>query len=237
MSTTMVTETTSTGLGSGIYTQSLLNYLYQRLVLEFNVPYVWGCPCDVLLNLFAEHFSQNHLDCGVATGYFPATILRRTPHANSQRQITLLDLNPNCLEAAKAAIVAEAPQVPVHTVEADIKAPIPAAIKGKKFDTISMFNLFHCVPGGASKFQALATYKDALADDGVFIGCTVLGEKHATGWFSRNYLSLYNWVGVFNNWDDKAEDVERVLRSAYKEVEVWKVGMMLMWRVRGPKKA
>lgn len=122
-------------------------------------------------------------------------------------------------------------------MEADVTEPTPESLKGSHFDSISMFNLFHCMPGGKDKFKAIANFKDLLSDDGVLAGCTVLGPKASPSWLTTLYLKWYNWWGVFNNWDDTQEDVTAVLDEAFAEVETWLVGVTLLFRAQKPRRS
>lgn len=223
-----------------VYTRSALSAWYDVYVLGFNMSYVWGCPTSsVLLPFFSEHFSRNHLDCGVATGYIPATALNCFWRKYSRHRLTLLDLNPNPLRAARARVLSVATDTEVDCVEADVTAPPPRELVARRFDSVSMFNLFHCMPGGRDKFRAFGTMAQLISDDGVLVGSTVLGIQHTTWyqWFTRFYLRWYNhWWGVFNNWDDTRDDVEIALRESFEEVETWTVGMMLLFRATRPRR-
>ncbi|KAJ2998608.1 hypothetical protein NUW58_g266 [Xylaria curta] len=225
-------------LSTGAYTKFFLSALYDGAVLGLNFGLVWGCPARrVLLPLFAENLSQRHLDCGVGTGYFPANALNDGPARHGHRgQMTLLDLNPNCLDKARSAILTVAPQTQIQCVVADIRSPIPLSLQGSTFDSISMFNLYHCIPGGRSKLQAISAYKNLLSAEGVLTGSTILGAKHATGWFAPIYLRFYNCIGLFSNLEDTKEDVLNLLNSEFMEVETWLVGMVLLFRAKGPRR-
>ncbi|RFU24244.1 hypothetical protein B7463_g12095, partial [Scytalidium lignicola] len=220
-----------------VYSRSFLSIVYDQYVLGFNMNYIWGCPTtSVLLPFFSENFSRKHLDCGVATGYFPAVALSRPFRANSKQHLALLDLNPNPLRAAQNRVLSITTATDVQCVEADVTEPVPKQLLDEKFDSISMFNLFHCMPGGTAKLRAIGTFKDLLSDDGVLSGCTVLGAQHSTGWITTLYLKWYNRWGVFNNWDDKSEDFQRALEQAFEEVETWVIGVTLLFRARKPRK-
>lgn len=222
-----------------VYSRSFLSIFYDNLVLGFNMRYMWGCPTDtVLVPFFSENFSRKHLDCGVATGYFPAVALRRPFRAQSKHHLTLLDLNPNPLRAARARILSVTSATDVACVEADVTHPPPKALSqdNARFDSISMFNLFHCMPGGRAKLKAFSTFKQLLSDEGVLAGCTVLGPHRSTGILTGLYLRFYNWWGVFNNWDDKQEDFEEALNQEFDEVETWLVGQTLLFRARKPRR-
>jgi ubiquinone/menaquinone biosynthesis C-methylase UbiE len=175
------------------------------------------------------------LDIGVATGYFPAVALSRPYRVNLKQSITLVDINSNSLNVAKARILDKSPNVAIEVAVADVTKPPPEALKGQVFDSISMFNLFHCVPG-TEKLRAFSLYKGLLSDGGVLTGCTVLGKDHATNFVNRWYESLYNRAGIFNNWEDKKEDFERALKENFEQVETTVVGMMLLFRATKPRK-
>ena len=60
----------------GVYSKSFLTRVYDHYVLGFNMNYVWGCSTKkVLLPFFSDNFSQQHMDIGVATGFFLIQIL------------------------------------------------------------------------------------------------------------------------------------------------------------------
>lgn len=235
------------GVYARVYSPTFLSMIYDYLVLKFNLRYMWGCAADtILLPFFSENFSRRHLDIGVATGWFPAVALARPFRATSRQHITLLDISGNSLRAAQARVQASNPVADVQCVEADVTAPLPKALLAPRasedqpatplqFDSISMFNLFHCVPG-PDKLKALTTYKELLSDHGVLSGCTVLGEKHATGWLTRWYVRYYNKVGLFNNLHDTREMFEKALHQEFEDVDTWVIGMTLLFRATKPRK-
>lgn len=220
-----------------VYSPSFLTIFYDKYVLGFNMKYMWGCATnDVLVPFFCENFSRNHLDCGVATGFFPAKALSRPFRASSKQRLTVLDLTTPPLNATRARVLAVAPAVDVSCVEADVTEPPPKELLGERFDSISMFNLFHCMPGGKGKLRAFGAYKELLTDDGVLVGCTVLGPADFTPWYTKMYLKLYNrTLGVFNNWEDNKEDIEEALNQEFDEVETWIIGNMMLFRAKKPK--
>ncbi|KAF3807464.1 Methyltransferase ctvB [Colletotrichum gloeosporioides] len=222
-----------------VYSPSFLTIFYDKYVLGFNMKYMWGCPTDnILLPFFSENFSRNHLDVGVATGYFPAVALARPFRANSRQRLTLVDLTAPPLNATKTRVLSVTSATEVDCVEADVTEPPPKQLLGERYDTITMFNLFHCMPGGKSKFRAFGTYKELLSEDGVLAGCTVLGPRQSTNFLTRFYLTWYNkWWGVFNNWDDKEEDVKDALDQEFEEVETWVIGQTMLFRAKKPRKA
>ncbi|KAH8883182.1 methyltransferase [Thozetella sp. PMI_491] len=241
----MAEQDHSNGNGKGpdktyatVYSRSFLSIFYDYYVLGFNMKYIWGCPATtILLPFFAENFSRRHLDIGVATGYFPAAALAQPFRKDSKQELTLVDINPNPLNATKARVLSVTTKTTVETVLADVTEPLPKELQDAKFDSISAFNLFHCMPGGPAKLAAISTLRDALSDHGVLSGCTVLGPAHATGPLSRFYLRWYNkWWGVFNNWDDRREDFEEALRRDFEDVETWVIGLTLLFRATKPRR-
>ncbi|KAF9875151.1 methyltransferase domain protein [Colletotrichum karsti] len=222
-----------------VYSPSFLTLFYDKYVLGFNMRYMWGCPTDdILLPFFSENFSRNHLDVGVATGYFPAVALARPFRTNSKQRLTLVDLTAPPLNATKTRVLSVTSATEVNCVEADVTEPPPKALLGERYDSISMFNLFHCMPGGKGKLRAFGTYKELLSEDGVLSGCTVLGPRESTGFLTKFYLRWYNkWWGVFNNWDDNEEDIREALDQEFEEVETWVIGNTMLFRAKKPRKA
>lgn len=206
--------------------------------------YVWSCPTEkILYPLFAECFSNNHLDIGVATGYFPMTVLKRAGSSGGMN-LTLVDLNPNSLAMAKQRVSTQNPTLDINTVIADVTTPAPEALQLQKFKSISMFNLLHCVPGPCDrKTVAFGHYAKLLDKDGIFFGCTVLGYKDEKGnpqKLNRGMLcylemKLLNWIGWFDNWKDGKEAMTRALEHEFAEVEAWVEGSMLLWKARQPR--
>ncbi|KAI0115872.1 methyltransferase domain-containing protein [Nemania sp. FL0031] len=220
-----------------IYSPTFLSKVYDHVVLRFNLRYMWRCRTDTVLEpFFAENLSRRHLDIGVATGYFPAKALSRPFRAKAKQSITLADLTPPPLNAARARILSKASNTTVETVVADVTESPPKELQNSSFDSISMFNLFHCIPGD-EKLKAFSLYKDLLAEGGVLTGCTVLGGNHATNRLNYLYVKLYNRLGIFHNWNDEKEAFERALTDNFEEVETTLVGMILLFRATKPRRS
>ncbi|KAI1392729.1 methyltransferase [Hypoxylon trugodes] len=232
----MMADTKQTDFSVSFYSRPILS-IYHYIIL-FNFTYMWKCSLmSVVFPFFSENFSENHLDCGVADGYFPLSTLQRPYRDQKKQRLTLLDANANALQVAKAHVLSGSPATEIRTIEADVTAPLVQELKGVKFDSISMFNLFHCIPGGSGKWRAFGIFKEVLSDDGVLTGCTVLGERHAPSSLPWWYNALYNRIGIFHNWDDTKSDVESALKKEFAEVDTWLVGMTLLFKARKPRKA
>lgn len=149
-----------------------------------------------------------------------------------------MDLNEGSLTAAKARIEQENPGVAkVDTVVGDVLAGLPEELKGRKFDSVSLFNLLHCLPPGAKrKTRVFELAAEVLSDEGVLVGCTILGRE-AMGWNLLSWITmfLFNLVGAFGNWGDDRETLEKGLKREFEEVKTWVVGQMLVFRASKPR--
>jgi hypothetical protein len=218
---------------------------YDTFVLLINMRYAWRCPTPtILLPLFIENFSTHHLDIGVASGYFPSAALaeRTRNEKHKTHEITLMDLNIISLAAAKERIERENSglSLSVEAAEGDALGPIPAPLRGKKFDSVSLFNLLHCLPPGVErKTRVFGLAADVLSDDGVLVGCTILGTKWMALWnlFAWFLMLWFNLAGIFGNWDDQQVVLERGLTREFAEISTWVVGQMLLFRAAKPRRS
>lgn len=240
--------------------------LYDTGVLNLSCTSAWACPVSsTLLPFFRAHFSDNHLDVGVGTGFFPATVLAEK--TSGDQQLTILDLSTTALEKTKRRVEAAAPHVAVRTVEADATTLPSSTDTTKKFDSMSASLLLHCIPMSAeTKMRGLATTaRKLLSPTGVFYGATVLGstERIYTGpsttidWLpggeasfgaaaeaqcvrglnvlGRLLMSFYNRSGIFTNWEDKPDPFVEALEEGFEVVDSWVIGRVLLFRARGPR--
>lgn len=235
--------------GSRPYVPVLLP-LYDKFTLSFNMNYVWRCATDEwLLPLFKENFSKNHLDVGVATGFFPATTLRYQASTKvdsnhtSPQCITLLDLNPHSLAMAKEKILSQAPETTVTCILANACELSLELFHSQKFHSISVMNLLHCLPGPtSSKMTLLRNCAKLLDDEGTLFGCTLLGYSGETGailkrnWLCFAEMKVLNWLGAFDNWADVKEIIDDELYGMFKEVQTWTVGSMLLFKAKKPRR-
>ncbi|KAI6778349.1 uncharacterized protein J7T54_003356 [Emericellopsis cladophorae] len=221
--------------GAAAYTPWVL-YLYDWLVLYVTNTFAWKCSTAAdLLPLFESTLQAKHLEIGVGTGYFPAKALGRP--GSRCKQITLVDLNPSSLAAAKTRISAAAAtqSIKVDTVVADAMEPLPFA-PSDKFDSITMFYLIHCIPGPLEhKNRVFAVARRQMAPDGVLAGATVLGRSRPMNWLAGILMNTHNRLGIFDNWDDTEEILCRGLRENFEDVTVWVVGRSMLFRATRPR--
>ncbi|KAI0073826.1 S-adenosyl-L-methionine dependent methyltransferase [Panus rudis PR-1116 ss-1] len=245
-----------------VYTKPSL-FLYDFVVLRLSNTFAWRCSrTGVLEPLFVKHLGGQphipndtsdvphrgddsgkrlrHLDVGVGTGHYLA-VAARTGHLESIEKVTLLDLNPLTLAAAEKRLLDAGYKGEVETVEGDVLAnwrAFPLRECETKFDSISLFYLFHCLPGPMKQkaSRVLSSLKQILSEDGgVLYGATILGRHHAPhNILGRMLLTIYNRKGIFSNADDSKKSLVEVLKDHFEDVEVSVVGNVALFVARKP---
>ncbi|KAL9638290.1 MAG: hypothetical protein Q9164_001648 [Protoblastenia rupestris] len=217
-------QSTTGAAGANIYSNWLLA-IYDWWVLGIVSTYAWRCPtASILLPFFRQHVSSNHLDIGVGTGYYLAK--SDVPASTS---VTLLDLNQNSLDAAKARFGRPSAETIMH----DIFEPLDPS---QKYGSISMFYLLHCLPGPVERKMAIFEHlKHNLTPDGVIYGANILGSKVKHNVFGKIILAGGNKEGFFDNRQDSAEAMERELKKHFKDVRCDVVGVIFMFSCSRPK--
>lgn len=207
--------------GTKIYTTPVL-FCYDFFVLQFSNLFAWRCPSRVILDLYNQNISTNHLDIGVGTGYF----LDKCTYPESPK-ITLLDLNPNALRYCASRISRYEPNI----CEADILDVLPSALP--HFDSIGMNYLLHCLPGSFLDKEIVFTHaKSLLRENGVVFGATILGDSANLNFLSRCLSKIYNNSGVFCNSKDVLQDLELILSRNFKEYRLWQQGCVALFSAR-----
>jgi len=129
-----VTEQKSAATGAAAYTPLLLK-LYDAAVVYASNTLLWRCSRHVQLANYQANLGKRHLDIGPGTGWY-------IDHANTTLEsLTLLDLNPNSLNAASSTLARYAPV----RVTGNILEPLPSSLRD--LDSVGANFLFHCVPG------------------------------------------------------------------------------------------
>lgn len=146
----------------------------------------------------------------------------------STTEVSVLDLNPNCLEDAKQAL--KRPDMP--TFLADVLQPLPLT---EKYDSISTFYLIHCLPGPLEKKMVLFTnLKKHLTEDGTVYGTTILGMGVSFNWFGRIIMHFLNKNRIFDNRGDGEVEFREALKRDYKMVKTELVGNILLFSASQP---
>lgn len=218
MTDLFVTEA-SIHAGQAVYTRLMLQ-VYDVLVTRFSNRVVWRCPKHIQLAHYQHHASNHHLDIGVGTGYY----LKHNQWPKSTR-LALMDINLDCLKAAKRATARLLPKV--HHADVFKAQPQLAA----EFDSISIHYLLHCLPGNIqTKSVALENIIDMLKPQGVLFGTTILSDEHLQTPMSRRLAKFYNQKNIFSNRYDTETSLGIVLRKYLEHVEIKVVGCVALFK-------
>ncbi len=207
--------------GQAVYNKTVLS-IYDFWVLGFSNHFLWKCPTKILREEFSKNASENHLDVGVGTGYYPDKCFSETP-----RRVALLDLNPNSLAAAAERLRRFAPELYRENVLEKFQ------LDCHKYDSISVNYLLHCVPGSIKEKSVLFSHLlPYLNPEGVVFGSTILGKGKKKNMFARKLMSIYNQKGIFHNDNDTLEDLESSLKKYFKYIDIRVVGSVAIFSAR-----
>lgn len=217
---TAVPASREAAAGAAVYSRALLA-VYDLEVLGVELRFVFRCPARRMLALYDRHVSGRHLDVGVGTGWF----LDRCRFPVDRPLLHLLDLNPNSLDATARRIARYQP-VPHRWNVLE-----PPTFGLPEFDSIGACNFLHCLPGPlAAKEAVFANLLPYLNKGGVFFGTTVLGKGvEATGRLYRAANAVYNRKRIFDNLDDDAEGLERLLARNFGRHTLEVVGSVALF--------
>ncbi|HEU4683114.1 MAG TPA: class I SAM-dependent methyltransferase [Nitrospira sp.] len=208
--------------GQAVYSRSMLA-IYDWLVLRFSNRLIWKCPSRQILALYDRHVTANHLDVGVGTGYF----LDRCRFPNERPRLVLMDLNPNCLDAAARRVARYRPEI----YRANVLDPI--GFEGPRFDSISMTYLLHCLPGTiktkGAVFRHLVPF---LNQGGVLFGATLLSAGVQRSPAAKRLMAFYNSKGIFTNDQDDLQGLSAMLSDQFTAVTVQVVGCAALFSAR-----
>lgn len=209
--------------GQAIY-QPLTLAAYDVVVHGVSNHWIWRCPTHQLTRLYDRNVSARHVDLGVGTGFFLARA--HWPVANPS--VTLVDLNPHCLQRAARRIRRFAP----HIVEANVLEPLPA-LPGAPFTSAGLAYLLHCLPGPISEKSVVFDHlMPHLAPGAHVFGATILGEGVKMSGAARRLMGIYNAKGVFSNDHDTQADLVCALESRFDAVELRQEGVVALFEAR-----
>lgn len=230
MSTTGVT---SKAMSAGArYYGALTLPLYDMAVLQTVVPYAWKCPLETEQKLYNDCVasSRNHLDVGVASGYF---LQHAAWNSVDKPALTLMDLNPKATKYAAHRLEKTGQFASIRETTGDALEPFPTP---EKYDSIGLFHLLHCIPGDLlSKSAVLKHAGNALSQDGVVFGANVTPVDCEPNLFARGVLAFSHSLGALNNQLDSHADMEKVLDTLFDDYRIDRIGCMSLWQARGPK--
>ncbi|WP_428776141.1 class I SAM-dependent methyltransferase [Vibrio sp.] len=209
--------------GQAIYNRAVLT-IYDWWVLGLSNHYLWRCPTHLIGQQFGDFTGHNHLDVGVGTGYYLKHYLPE--HC---QQLSLMDLNPNSLAAARKA----APRSHVTLLQHNVFEPFAAQ---ECFDSISINYLLHCLPGSLTeKGVVLANLAANLKAEGWLFGSTILGQGSISAKgiklnkAAQSLMAIYNRKGIFSNQEDDIEQLTSQLNKHLKNVNIKIIGTVAIF--------
>jgi len=216
-----VTQATSE-TGQAAYSHLVLR-IYDFFVLGVYNRYLWRCPTSELRALYDRNVRSRHLDIGVATGYYLDHAHWPVPNP----EITLVDLNPNCLAVAARRIARYAPR----TVQADALKPLPDL---GRFSSVGLTYLLHCLPGTfPEKAVVFDNIKPLLAPNARVFGATMVDDGKR-GPIARMVNNRYNAKGFTSTRNDRLADVKVALEARFKDVRVELRGTVAVFEASAP---
>jgi hypothetical protein len=224
--------------GAAVYGRAALA-AYDAFVVGFSNTFAWKCPSPVLLEFYNQNVSREHLDVGVGTGYFLDKCRFPTPSPN----ITLVDLNPNCLRVAAKRLRRNHPGYDLAGCHlANVLEPVE--LGAAKFGSIAINYLLHCLPGSMTgavgadnKGVVFANLKRCLQSGGVLFGATIVGAGVEHGFLARRLMDVYNAKGVFSNTSDSVAGLGAELQKHFEESSVQLLGSVALFSAQGARPA
>ncbi|PJD91640.1 MAG: methyltransferase type 12 [Legionella sp.] len=205
--------------GQAIYTPIMLK-LYDLWVLDISNTWIWRCSKSILQEQFNQCATANHLDIGVGTGFY-----LKQYQWPLKAQLSLMDLNPNCLEVAKNISQNIMPNVYLH----DIFKPNQRLFQ--QFNSVSINYLLHCLPGSmATKSVAIANAVSMLMPGGVLFGATILVNTNLHTKMSKRLCAFYNKKGIFSNENDTLDALKVTLEQHLTDVDIKVVGCVALFK-------
>jgi SAM-dependent methyltransferase len=201
---------------------------YDLFVLGMMSRFMWRCPRGRMLAHYDRQVGASHLDIGPGTGWF----LDRCKFPVASPNITLLDLNEVALGTATHRIRRYRPEARVGD------AFKPFALHSVRFDSVGMNFLLHCLPGAMEQKSVVFDHVVPFLRPGARVfGSTVLGDGPHHTQRSAKLLAKLNRSGVFNNLDDRLEDLNEQLHARFTDVETVRSGAVCLFSARfsGPR--
>ncbi|MGW3134884.1 class I SAM-dependent methyltransferase [Streptomyces sp. NPDC001139] len=195
---------------AAVYSEEMLQR-YDLIVLLLACRIALGCPRGVMLEQYQRLVSADHLDIGPGTGYF----LDRCRFPVAHPRITLLDLNENALTVAGERIARHQPVCR----QRDVLQPLE--LGDARFESVALNLVLHCLPGPLTRksvvFDHIIPY---LKPGGRIFGSTVLTHGVRRTRRSRRLMDQLNETGVFNNRQDRLEDLHKELGRRFERYEI-----------------
>lgn len=210
----------STYDGQKVYSKLVLK-LYNFIVLFFNNTFLWKCKTSNLLELYKDNVSKNHLDIGVGSGFYLNKV------ADKLEKVTLMDLNPNCLDYVKRILKDK----DVFTYKVDILEDVSNEFNSQ-FDSISCNYLIHCLPDNGNKQMVFKNIAKMLKPDGVAFGSTIINDYDSK--LAIKVANKFNSKGIFDNKNDTYQVIESYIKKNFKKYSVKQIGSVCIYELHDP---
>lgn len=207
---------------AGFYSKKIL-HIYDMLVLGILNHSIWKCPTRFIVNHYNTHISSNHLDVGVGTGYF----LDRCRFPIKTPRIGLMDLNQAPLDFVQQRISHYQPETYKHNVLSPVNHKI------RKFDSVGLNYLLHCIPGTIkSKAVVFDHLKTLVKPNGILFGSTLLQDGVPRTLFAKHLMTVYNEKGIFSNRADHLTGLIKELTKRFNDISIEVVGCAVLFTAR-----
>ncbi|OGB23808.1 MAG: hypothetical protein A3I66_20655 [Burkholderiales bacterium RIFCSPLOWO2_02_FULL_57_36] len=210
--------------GVRIYSALLLSF-YDFLIMRVLSPYVWRCDISNYSELYRTLMSRNHADIGVGTGYF----LDRCEYQPGEVRIGLFDLQQNCLDYTAKRIARFQPE----TYRRNALEPIQ--IHGKRFDSIALGGILHCIPGDMTEKGAVFDAIQPLMNTHTQVfGYTILNQDVKKTVLSRAVYFILQKLKVINGLHDSASQLTVELKKRFQTIEIKVIGCVAIFVAHSP---
>lgn len=210
--------------GAAVYTRQLLAF-YDLVALGAVCRFVWRCSPREMRRLYDKHVGNRHLDVGPGTGYF----LKKCRFPGENPEIVLVDLNQEVLRKSARAIAGLKP------VALRQDALQPLDLGERRFDSVGMNMLLHCIPGDmhhkATVFDRVAPF---VKPGGSIFGATILAHGVRHGRLAPKAIQSLNDDEVFHNRQDSLEQLDAELAARFSDYRLTARGSMAIFEIEVP---
>ena len=211
-------------------------HVFDHNILGLSNSFLWGCSRQsALLPFFFQHLgAHSHLDVGVGSGFY---LVQAVPLLErNETKLTLMDPHLSSLDAVQTHIHMAGFLGDIELITHDIQLPMPGNIRNAPFDSISLFHLFHSLPGGLAR-NASTVFSHLiplLQQDGTVYGAALLGKGVKHTFIGRILLRFWRWKGLMDVCEDDAEGLASALGEHFEHVNVRIEGSVALFVGRGP---
>lgn len=204
-----------------VYTKRKLA-IYDFLVLRVFCSLVWRCPPNAMLRLYDRAVGARHLELGPGTGYF----VDRCRFPVTRPEITLLDLNVECLKMSEHRLARYQPE----SCCANLMQPLP--LPRRHYDSAALNLVFHTIPGGWETKGVIFEHVAAcLKPGGVLFGSTVLARGVPMNSLTKRLMAEQHRRGNFQNGSDDADGLAEQLRKYFPSYQMVVRGCVALFRI------